>query len=244
MKIVAIVQARMGSTRLPGKVLMNVAGEPMLARVINRLHKAKSLDQIVVATSQLSADDEINEICQQRDWNCFRGSEDDVLDRYWGAAQQFKADVIVRITSDCPLIDASVVDRVVDCLATPQSIVSYAANTLEPRTFPRGLDVEAFTFRALEEVWQSDRNPASREHVTPYFYRHPEQFLLRTVQHEKDLSRYRWTVDTNEDLEFVRRIYQLLNADYFGWEEVLDLVTAYPELTEINRSIEQKKVPS
>jgi len=242
MRIVAIIQARMGSTRLPGKVLLDLAGEPVLARVVNRTQRATMLDEIVIATTTESRDEAIVELCSSRGWAHFRGSEDDVLDRYYQAAKKHHADIVVRITSDCPLIEPEIIDLVVQELLKDGSL-DYVSNTLPPRTFPRGLDVEAMTFKTLERAWQEDKNSAWREHVTPYIYRAPEKFKLKAVTNEKDLSYMRWTIDTREDLEFVRRIYNHFDHDHFSWHEVLDLLKEHPEWLEINKSVKQKEVP-
>jgi len=164
MRIVAIIQARMGSTRLPGKVLLDLAGEPVLARVVNRTQRATMLDEIVIATTTESRDEAIVELCSSRDWAYFRGSEDDVLDRYYQAAKKHHAEVVVRITSDCPLIEPEIIDLVIWKFLEEDSL-DYVSNILSPRTFPRGLDVETMTFEALKRAWQEDKNPAWREHV-------------------------------------------------------------------------------
>jgi spore coat polysaccharide biosynthesis protein SpsF (cytidylyltransferase family) len=164
MRTVAIIQARMGSTRLPGKVLMDLAGEPMLVRVVNRVRRAERLDEVVVATTASPSDDPIFEGCRQRGWAVERGSEKDVLDRYYRAARAHHADVVVRITADCPFVDAGLIDQVVGAFLGGG--YDYVSNVLEPRTYPRGLDVEVFRFSALEKAWQEDRDPSWREHVT------------------------------------------------------------------------------
>ncbi len=242
MKIVAIIQARMGSTRLPRKVLMELIGEPLLAHVVKRTGRAKTISNIVVATTVKQMDDVIVQLCQQNGWLCFRGDEQDVLDRYYQAAVEYQADVIVRITSDCPLIDPEIIDRVVgEYLKNPS--LDYVSNTLAPRTFPRGLDVEVVSFAALKCAWKEDNNHEWREHVTPYIYRHPEKFSIGTVVNDKDLSYMRWTVDTSEDLDFVLRIYEHFRHDRFSWKEVLALLEKHPEWLEINRHIKQRQVP-
>jgi spore coat polysaccharide biosynthesis protein SpsF len=240
MKVIAIIQARMGSTRLPGKVLMNLAGEPVLVRVIERARRATLLDDVVVATTTQPADDAIVQLCAERNYPCFRGSEDDVLDRYYQAARQYEADVVVRITSDCPLIEPQVIDQGLQEFFEHQA--DYASNGMSTRTFPRGLDVEVMTFAALERAWQEDTNPAWREHVTPYIYRHPELFRLHALANPVDLSHMRWTVDTPEDLAFVRHIYDHFGNDAFSWQDVLALLEQHPEWLEINRHVEQKQV--
>jgi spore coat polysaccharide biosynthesis protein SpsF len=240
--VVAIIQARMGSTRLPGKVLEDLAGEPVLARCVNRTRQARTLHQVVVATTIHPADDAIVRLCAGRGWLCFRGNEEDVLDRYYQAAVAHQADVVVRITSDCPLIEPEVVDRVIRKFLDRQPGLDYAANTLPPRTFPRGLDVEVIRFDALECAWHEDQNPAWREHVTPYIYRNPERFSLCGVANDVDYSSMRWTVDTPEDLALVRCIYEHLRHDPFSWYEVLTLLEAHPEWLDMNRNVQQKVV--
>lgn len=242
MRVVAVIQARMGSTRLPGKVLVDLAGDFTLARVVNRTGRAKLLDQVVVATTVKPADDAIVRLCSERGWSCYRGSEEDVLDRYYKAACAFQADAIVRITSDCPLIDAGVVDRVVQEFLDRQPGIDYACNVLPRRTFPHGLDTEVMRFEVLEQAWREDDNPAWREHVTPYIYRHPEKFRLLWVTNDVDYSHMRWTVDTPEDLEFIRRIYEHFGHDHFSWREVLAVLDEHPEWLDINRHVRQKVI--
>jgi spore coat polysaccharide biosynthesis protein SpsF (cytidylyltransferase family) len=174
-KITAIIQARMGSTRLPGKVLMDLAGKTVLARVVSRLRRAERVDEIVVATTDSLADDAIVPECHQLKVEYFRGSENDVLDRYYQTARVCAAGAVVRITSDCPVIDPQLVDETIRLLQ--QQGGDYCSNVL-PRTYPRGLDTEVFTVAALEQAWREARDPSEREHVTPYFYRHPELFRL------------------------------------------------------------------
>ncbi len=240
-RTIAIIQTRIGSTRLRSKVLENLAGEPMVARVINRTSEAKALDDTIVATTTEPADDIIVNLCKERSWPFFRGSEDDVLDRYYRAALAFKADVIVRITSDCPLIDSEIVDLVISEFSTYYPEVAYVSNTLV-RTFPRGLDVEVMSFQALRKAWQEDDNPAWREHVTPYIYRNPEKFKIRNVVNDIDYSFMRWTVDTIEDLTFVRKIYEHFQDESFKWKDVIQLLELHPDWTEINRYVQQKMV--
>lgn len=242
MKVVAIIQARMGSTRLPGKVLMNLAGEPMLARVVNRCRRATLLADVVVATTTQPADEAIVRLCEERGWPCVWGSEDDVLDRYHQAAEARHADVIVRITSDCPLIDPAVVDRTVKEFLDRQPGVDYACNVLPQRTFPRGLDVEVASRAALDRAWREDRNSSSREHVTRYVLQHPELFCTYGVTNDRDYSRMRWTVDEAEDLAFVRRIYGHFGHDRFSWLDVLGVLAEHPDWMDINSAVKQKVV--
>ncbi len=231
----------MGSTRLPNKVLEDLAGQPMLARVVNRTRRAKTLDTVVVATTTQPADDIIIHLCQKQGWLHFRGSEEDVLDRYYHAALASKADVIARITSDCPLIEPEIIDRVVNEFLSYYPEVEYLSNTLI-RTFPRGLDVEVMSFDALKKAWQEDDNAAWREHVTPYIRHHAEKFGIRNLANDTDYSYMRWTVDTIEDLTFVRKIYDYFKNDTFSWREVLHLLAMYPEWLQINQHVQQKVV--
>jgi spore coat polysaccharide biosynthesis protein SpsF len=238
LKVVAIIQARMGSSRLPGKVLQDIEGKTMLARVIERASRAKLMNEVLVATTDGKADDAIVEECRRLAVKVSRGDQDDVLDRYYRAAQLAKAEVVVRITSDCPLIDPAVTDKTIAAFLEMQP--DYASNTLQ-RTYPRGLDTEAMSFTALSRAWQEARQRHEREHVTPYIYEHPEKFRLLPVTADADYSSHRWTVDTADDLEFVRAIYARLkgNADFSG-RDILDLLEREPQLIEINRSVKQK----
>lgn len=231
----------MGSTRLPGKVLEDLAGESMLARVVHRTRRASTLDTVIVATTTHPDDDAIVSLYKERDWPFFRGSEVDVLDRYYSAALVFKADVVVRVTSDCPLIEPLIIDEVVQEFLSHHSEVDYVSNSLE-RTFPRGLDVEVISFIALKRAWQEDNDPALREHVTPYIQRHPEKFKICNVANDVDYSHMRWTVDTIEDLTFIRKIYNHFHSDEFSWKDVLNLLETHPEWLEINRHVQQKAV--
>jgi spore coat polysaccharide biosynthesis protein SpsF len=238
MRRVAIIQARMGSTRLPGKVLKDICGETMLARVVARARRAATLDEVVVATTTLPEDEAVAREAARLGAPAFRGDEQDVLDRYWRAAQEFRADVVVRITSDCPLIDREVVDKVGDVFAGASA--DYASNNMPP-SYPRGLDVEVFTAAALARAWHEADKPYERVHVTPYIYQHPELFHLLPVVSAEDLSRQRWTVDTPEDLAFVRAVYERLgNSDLFSWRDVLALLAEEPGLAELNAHVRQK----
>jgi spore coat polysaccharide biosynthesis protein SpsF len=240
-RTVAIIQARTGSTRLPGKVLLPLLGVPALTHVVRRLGRATRVDEVVVATTTLPGDDPIVDLGAREGWPITRGSEMDLLSRYLDAARAHGADRIVRITSDCPMIDPGLVDLVVDAL--DQSGAAYASNSLPPRTYPRGLDAEAFTLEALQQADTADRDPASREHATPYLWRHPELFRHARVAHDVDLSSHRWTVDTPEDYELVRRIFDAFGRDDFTWLEALAVVEAHPDWSELNRHIDQKRLP-
>jgi spore coat polysaccharide biosynthesis protein SpsF len=238
MKTVAIIQARMTSTRLPGKVLAEVAGKPMLYLVVSRAQHTRTLDLTVVATSDRPTDDVLAKFCSEAKISCFRGSEDDVLDRYYQAAKQFKADVIVRLTADCPLLDPVVIDRVVHVFESGS--YDYVSNTIRP-TYPDGLDTEVFLYRALERAWRGARLKSEREHVTPYIWRQPTLFRLFNVEHAEDLSSLRWTVDEPQDLEFVRAVYSYFGSSSFGMIEILDLLRERPELSRINAGIKRNE---
>lgn len=238
MSVVAIIQARMGSTRLPGKVLMDLGGETVLARVVGRLQRAQLVSKIVVATTDSAADDAIVQECHRLQASSFRGSEIDVLDRYYQAARVCAASTVVRITSDCPVIDPQLVDETIRVFQ--QRHGDYASNAF-PRTHPRGLDTEVFTMAALERAWRDAHEPYEREHVTPFFYEHPELFRLVSLRGPIDYSQYRWTLDTAEDLELLRTIYARFgNKDDFSWGEAVQLMEREPELAELNSRVIQK----
>jgi spore coat polysaccharide biosynthesis protein SpsF (cytidylyltransferase family) len=212
----AVIQARMGSARLPGKVLAEVNGRPMLWYVVRRAQLAKRVDQVVVAIPDDTVEDlEIARLCAAWNVPCVSGPGDDVLARYLMVAQawQPKPDIIVRITADCPLIDPQAIDGVLSLFAKNGDQVVYASNVLPQRTFPDGLDVEAFPVATLEQLSELATDPADREHVTSYLHRFPKQFLgngrsIRTARLPVDLGDLRWTVDTAEDLAFVRMLYE------------------------------------
>ncbi len=238
MKIVAIIQARMGSTRLPGKVLMDLGGETVLARVVRRLRRAALIEEIVVATTSLTADHAIVRECEQLSVRVFRGEENDVLDRYYQAAQYIGAEGIVRITSDCPLIDPEITDNTIRAFLERRP--DYASNTLQ-RTYPRGLDTEVMTRDALECAWRGARLSYQRAHVTPYIYENPDRFCVLPVKCDADYSRHRWTLDTPEDLAFLRAVYDRADNDHsVSWRDVLALLEREPELVELNRDVMQK----
>lgn len=198
----------MSSTRLPGKVMKPILGEPMLWRQIERITRATMIDKLVVATSLEPSDDVIADFCRSRNVACFRGALTDVLDRYYQAANVFgPADHIVRLTADCPLTDWNVIDSCVDLHLKEKS--DYTSNTIV-RTFPDGLDVEVMTFEVLNKAWQEATTPHDREHVTPYIYRSTGRFRLVNLTQERDSSRLRWTVDTPDDFFYVCSVYEAL----------------------------------
>lgn len=233
--ICAIIQARMGSSRLPEKVLADVEGKSMLARVVEQVKRSALVDQVMVATSVSHADDRIAAACCAMHLACFRGSEEDVLARYHGAARSAGADVIVRITADCPLMDPQIIDCVVGAFL--EGSYDYAANTIE-RTYPDGLDVEVFSMQALDTAFQEARLKSEREHVTPFLWKRPEQFRLKHVSGDEDHSALRWTVDEAVDLEFVRRVYRQLAGRPVTMEAVLQIVMKDADLRSINAQFE------
>jgi len=240
MKKVIIVQARMNSTRLPGKVLMGIVGKPMLVRQIERLKHCTMADEIVIATTTNHADDPLVDIARQEGVGWFRGDEHDVLSRYVGAARYSQADVIVRVTADCPLIDPQINDRIIGELLACASECDYASNVLQ-RTYPRGLDVEAFFLDTLLRMDRLARSQVAREHVTLFLRsERPELFLRHSVVDKQNNADLRWTVDSEADLQTVRLIYQGLDlgTKIVPYPEVLSYVRARPELTQINRDVE------
>lgn len=243
MKVAIFVQARMGSSRLPGKVLMPILEKPMLKFQIDRLKKVKLAHQLVVLTTDLKLDDPIVAFCQQENVLCYRGSEEDVLDRYYQAALYYKANVIVRVTADCPLIDPAVIDQVIDLFLKNQPDCDYASNTLI-RSFPRGLDVEVMSFDALKHAFLKGSLTPEREHVTYYIYKHPEKFRLKNLELQPHQDSHRWTVDTPEDFQLVQMIFEAIYRDnpHFGLNDLLELLHKHPDWSLINANIEQKKV--
>jgi spore coat polysaccharide biosynthesis protein SpsF len=243
LRVVLIVQARMGSTRLPAKVLKEVLEKPLLAYQIERLCQVKNAAQVMIATTTNLEDQAIVEFCRQAHVPLYRGSEDDVLDRYYQAAKALDADVVVRISGDCPLIDPAVVDFVINFYISHYPTYDYVSNTLE-RTYPRGMDVEVFSFKALEKAVQEACKKEEREHVTPYLYEHPELFNLGSVVRGPDVSQYRWTVDTDEDFDLISLILKALYpiSPQFNMQDVFNLLKAHPEWSLINAGVQQKPV--
>lgn len=235
MKVVAIVQARMSSSRLPGKVLLPLAGKPVLAHVIERLQSCKSLDDLVLATSIEHEDDAIEQWCNANRVHCFRGSLNDVLDRYYQAAIHYKADVIVRITADCPLIDPDIVDEVIEGFLSG----NFDAFSLAGE-FPDGLDCQVFAYSAIEQAWREAKLPSEREHVGPYIEKsHPEKFKIGGLEKFKRLSHHRWTLDESRDYEFLQAVFERLYKEgvLFRTSEILALMEGEPDLMQINSGI-------
>lgn len=250
----------MSSSRLPGKILADIEGQPMLQRVFIRTSRASTVTETIFATTTDPSDDPVAEYCDFSGILFTRGSLYDVLDRYYQAAKQAKADVVVRITADCPVIDPVLIDNVVNTLLEAGGLrFDFVANRLPPpypRTYPIGLDVEVCTFNVLEKAWKEANQPQHREHAMPYFYEgveltrqsrtletgtSPRGYNIALLQHTTDFGDHRWTVDTPEDLEFMRQVYSRFEGrDDFSWKEVLDLVHAEPELAKINSGVQHK----
>lgn len=229
----------MGSTRLPGKALLDIGGMSMLARVVDRARRARTIDRVIVATTTKPQDDPLAAHARELSVDVYRGDEDDVLDRYYQAAAHHALDIVVRITSDCPLLDPDLTDDVVRPLLGPGSGADYSANTLH-RTYPRGLDVEAVPFVTLARVWREATSFHERAHVFPYIYEHPDRFSVVGTADTVDRSHMRWTVDTADDLAFVRAVCRALGTLEFTWRDVLAVLEAQPELLRINALVSQK----
>lgn len=229
----------MTSTRLPGKVLLPIAGKPMLAYLIERLKQASSLDKIVVATSREDSDKPIVAYCQEKDIDIFCGNLEDVLGRFFHTALKYQANIIVRITADCPLIDGALVQKGITKFHQQQPI-DYLSNTIK-RTFPRGFDFEIFTFDALKKAHQQAKKEPEREHVTPYIWQNPTKFRLYHFKQEMDKSSYRITVDTQEDYQVVKLLIEKYSADKKNYQQITSILDAHPEIVKINSQVMQKK---
>lgn len=238
--ILGVLQARTSSTRLPQKVLCPVLGEPMLFRQIERIRRSRLIDKLIVATSSDASDDPLQAECAKRNIPCFRGSLDDVLDRFYRAAEPYRPDYVVRMTGDCPLADPEVLDRVVEYALAEG--VDYASNVLKP-TYPDGLDIEVFTFATLRAAWEQASLSSEREHVTAYIYKHPELFSLGGIKCDTDYSLLRWTVDEPEDLEFVRHVYEALYPEKpdFAMADILEYLQANTALSQLNEKFERNE---
>lgn len=243
--VTAIVQGRMGSTRLPGKVMRSLQGRPMIDHVLERLGRVPEVSEVVVATSTRTVDDPLARHLQAAGIRVFRGSETDVLGRYYCAALEVQAQVIVRVTADCPLISPSVTGRVVQAYLSAVPPCDYVSNSRQ-RSYPRGLDIEVFSFRALEKAHREATRPEDREHVTPYIWRQPDVFRLGIEIGEVDRSNLRLTVDTPEDFGLVRRIYMALypSNPAFDLVDIVELLDQHPDWLALNRHIVQKSVQS
>lgn len=243
MKSLCIVQARMGSTRLPGKVLKEVVGKSLIAHSLQRLKQCKNIDHIILATSTLPHDQPLLEAAKKEGVEGFAGSENDVLGRYYEAARKHKPQIVIRCTGDCPMFDPAITDLVIS--RHYEKGTDYTSNSVT-RSYPRGMDTEVMNYSVLEQIARDAKADYEREHVTPYIYRHPELFTIQQVVAEDDLydPDLRLCVDTPEDFELIRRIFEALypKNPFFSVREVLELVRKNPELREINAHVEQKKI--
>jgi spore coat polysaccharide biosynthesis protein SpsF len=229
-----IIQARMGSTRLPGKVMMSIEKDkPLIFYVIEQLKSSKLCDKIVIATTKLKDDEIIVDFAKNNDIAFFRGSTEDCLDRYYNCAKTFGFSTIVRITCDNPLIDPTLVDDAIKLFNS--GYFEYVTNC-RPRSFPQGTEVEVFSFSALEKAWNEAKKPSEREHVTPYFYNNPDKFRIFTIKNAEDISNLRWTVDRKEDLEFVRIIVSKIKKTPILMKDILQLIKNEPSLIKINKN--------
>jgi spore coat polysaccharide biosynthesis protein SpsF len=243
MKTMIIVQARMTSTRLPGKVLKEVLGKTLLEYQIERLRCVRNADGIIIATTVNDTDQPIVDLCGRLGVPVTRGSENDVLSRYYEAATQYGVGTVVRVTSDCPAIEPAVVDGIVEFYRAHQGGYDYVSNSLT-QSYPYGLAAEVFSFKALEEAAREAVTEPEREHVSPFIYTRPDRYRIGQVVHDKDLSHHRWTVDTPEDFELIRRIFEALYPvkPAFVMQDVLDLLDVHPDWLEINSHVRQKKL--
>lgn len=241
--IIAIVQARMGSTRLPGKVLIDINGKSVLNHVIDRLRQSKYINNIIIATTDLSKDDLIEEESKKINCKCYRGSEENVLSRYYEVATLYNGDIIIRITSDCPLIDPKVIDEMIEFyMSNNYEIISNSPYEIEKRTYPRGLDVEIFSYKLLKYSKEHAIKNYELEHVTPYMYENSLNKYYYSCQN--NYSKYRLTLDTKEDLQLIREIYDrlyILNNNFY-LEEIINLIEKNPHLLLINNNIQQKEI--
>lgn len=242
-RIVSTVEARYASTRLPGKTLLKICGKPTLELIIERLRKSRFIDEIVVATTVNPDCDALEELAKKLGVGCFRGSEDDVLDRVLKAAKAYEADVIVEITGDETLIDPVIADETINYYL--KNDFDYVSNILD-RRYPRGLDTQVFAVSVLDEVSYLTNNPADRENVSLYIYEHPEKYTIGNVRAPEVLNHpdWRWTLDTKEDFEFLKTVYEALyysKKDFTAYD-VLEFLKNNPHVLKINERIKQKQV--
>ena len=233
MKPIVIIQVRMGSTRLPGKVLKKLNGITVLESLLNQLNYSKLLNDKIIATTSNSEDDVIVNFCKSKEIKCFRGSQDDVLDRYYNCAKKFSINTIIRITSDCPLMDPQVIDDVIDFYL--KNSYDYV-NNFYKRTYPYGNDVEIFSIKVLEKVWEKATKLSEREHVTPYIYNNPDEFSLGWIENKENLSEFHWTIDRREDLIFVQNIFKKISKRPILMKDIIDVIKDDPSLLEINKN--------
>lgn len=241
-KITAIIQARMGSTRLPGKVIKDICGKPLLQHIIERVRYSKLINEVVVATTNNIEDDVVRQICRKLNIECFRGNDEDVLDRFYQCAKKYCAEIIVRITGDCPFADPDIIDMTVKSFIENNS--DYVSTAYPEASFPDGLDIEVFSYNALEIAWREAKLLSEREHVTSYIWKNESgQFKIENIKNDIDLSDKRWTIDEGMDLNFVRKIYSELYKEnsLFKFKDILDYLKRNPELEKINTGIQRNE---
>ncbi len=238
-RVNAIIQARCGSTRFPNKVFAEIDGKLLLWHVVDRLRYAEWIDDIIIATTVNELDDAIEKWCAKEHIKCYRGSEDDVLKRYYMAAKEYPSDVVVRVTADDPFKEPEVIDRVIRKLV--EEGYDLVTNNFPP-SFPEGLDCEAFTFKTLCDMETQSKDPFEREHVTQFAYRNPEKFRIGNVSSEQNLSKYRWTIDTDLDYEMVNAVYAKRKPGVQGillMKEILEILETSPEIAQINSDVKR-----
>lgn len=238
--IAGILQARMGSTRFPSKVLKEIREKSLLELYVNRVRPSKRIEKIVIATTDKPADDQIERLASGIGVSCFRGNENDLLDRYYQCAKKFGVDVIVRLTPDDPFVDHEVIDKAVDIFLKEK--VDFVTNHFDP-TYPEGLDIEVYSFEAMEKSWKEAKLLSEREHVFPYIQNNPDKFKIINFKQEKDFSHLRWTIDYECDYEMTKIIYDCLydKKPIFLQEDILTLLQAHPEIAEMNSHIKRKE---
>nr|WP_321513237.1 glycosyltransferase family protein [uncultured Pseudodesulfovibrio sp.] len=234
MKSVIIIQARTNSSRLPGKVLQSLAGQAMIFHVLDRARQSDA-DDVILATSREASDDELAQRVMKQGYPVFRGSLDDVLDRFYMAALELQADTIIRLTGDCPLVDPELINRCLD--RHQQGGCDYVSTAYPNPSYPDGLDVEVFSIKILEKTWKTARKPSEREHVTPYIWKHPELFRLETIASPTNLSHLRWTVDEPQDMEFMQQIFTRIDPGTARMKDVLAILKSNPKIQDINHDI-------
>ncbi|HEY6626151.1 MAG TPA: glycosyltransferase family protein [Ignavibacteriaceae bacterium] len=238
-KIVTIIQARMGSTRLPGKVLLPLADKPLILRMYKRVAFSKYAGEIVIAITKDESDNQLFKLCKQNNINVFRGHSLDLLDRHYKAAKEYNAEVVIKIPSDCPLIDPEIIDKVILYYISNKENFDFVSN-LHPPSYPDGNDVEIMSIKTLENAWINAKKDFEREHTTPYVWENPDKFRIGNVTWESELDfsmTHRFTIDYKEDYEFIKRVYDELydHSNRFGLKDILVLLEKKPEIKKINQ---------
>lgn len=238
--ITAIIQARLGSTRLPGKTLMTIEGDSLIGHLVRRVKESKYVNNIIIATTTKEKDNAIVNFAKNNDLKFYRGSEGDVLDRFYKAAIEYDVETIVRVTPDCPLLDPKIMDSVISQYIDGN--YDFVCNTMPP-TYPDGLDTEVFSFKTLERAWNEAKKSSEREHVTSYIYNHPAFFKIYNCVNDIDYSGMRWVVDEEADYKYISEVYKMLyrEGEVFYMDDVLDLLSKYPELNDINKNIKRNE---